>query len=296
MTIRVTVSAKVNLFLAVGKKRKDGFHDLETIFHTVGLHDRLEFRPSERLTLISSGIPVPKGRMNLVLKAAELLQSETRCGKGASIRLVKRIPTGAGLGGGSADAAGTLLGLNRLWNLRLPPATLLRLAARIGSDVPFFMIGGAAVGTGRGEKLRPIPSQLDAAALILKPKFAMPTKDAYAALDRTTHDRAGCRSATLAGVERAVRHGDLDSLHTHNDFEQPVFHLHPSLLMHRARMLVNGGHPVVLAGSGSALVGICRNLAIAQAAKRALARTIPGFSLFTVPLRPETIRVNVFGG
>lgn len=289
MTLRLTVPAKVNLYLAVGGRRRNGFHDLETVFHTVGLHDTLELSPADQLTFRSTGIPVPRGGTNLVMKAATLLQRTTRSRRGAAIRLTKRIPTGAGLGGGSADAAGTLIGLNRLWNLRIPHASLLRLGASLGSDVPFFLHGGAAVGTGRGERLRPIPSRLDGAAVILKPAFGMPTAAAYAALDRAPGDRTACRATTLAGVERAVRHGDLDSLYTHNDFEQPVFRLHPSLRLLRARMLVNGGHPVVLAGSGSALVGLCRNMGIATAAKRALSR-LPGCTLFAVPLRPERIR------
>ncbi len=288
MTLRLTVPAKVNLYLAVGEKRKDGFHDLETVFHTMGLHDELTLRRSDRLTLEATGIRVPKGGKNLVIRAAELLRKESRSTKGAAITLTKRIPTGAGLGGGSADAAGTLIGLNRLWRLNLPRSSLLRLAAQLGSDVPFFIFGGAAVARGRGEQLRPIPSRIDAAALILKPGFGVSTKLAYAALDSAGGDRAGCRAATLAGVERIVRTGDLDDLHTHNDFEQPVFRMHPSLRLHRARMLVNGGHPVVLSGSGSSLVGICRNMAIAQAAKRALSK-LKGVSLFTVPLRPEKI-------
>lgn len=290
MTLRLTIPAKINLYLGVGGKRRDGFHGLETVFHTVGLYDTLELKPANTLTLTTSGIRVPAGRTNLVWKAADLLRAKTGCTHGAAMKLTKRIPSGAGLGGGSADAAAALIGLNTLWDLRIPHVSLLRLAALLGSDVPFFLYGRSAVGTGRGERLRPIPSKINAAALILKPRFGVPTKSAYAALDRTARDRAACRSATLAGVERVVRRGDLDALHTHNDFEQPVFRLHPSLLMLRARMLVNGGHPVVLAGSGSALIGICRNLTIARAAKRALSR-LPGCSLFTVPLRPERIRI-----
>lgn len=291
MTLRLTVPAKVNLYLEVGAKRRDGFHDVVTVFHAVGLHDVLELASADRLTFRSTGLPVPRGRTNLVLRAAERLRAETGCRKGAAIRLTKRIPTGAGLGGGSADAAAALLGLNRLWNLRIPRVPLLRIAAALGSDVPFFLLGGAAVGSGRGEQLRPVPSKLDGAAVILKPGFGMPTADAYAALDRTAKDRAACRATTLESVERAVRTGDLDALYTHNDFEQPVFRLHPSLRLLRARMLVNGGHPVVLAGSGSALVGLCRNTGIANAAKHALSR-LPGCSLFSVPLRPERIRIE----
>lgn len=291
MTLRLTVPAKVNLYLEVGARRGDGFHDLRTLFHTVGLYDTLELATADRLAFRSTGLPVPRGRRNLVLRAAERLAAETGCRKGAAIRLTKRIPTGAGLGGGSADAAATLIGLTRLWNLRIPHISLLRIASALGSDVPFFLHGGAAIGSGRGEKLRPIPSRLDGAAVILKPGFGMPTSAAYAALDRTAQDRAACRATTLRSVERAVRRGDLDLLHTHNDFEQPVFRLHPSLRLLRARMLVNGGHPVVLAGSGSALVGLCRNLRIATAAKRALSR-LPGCSVFAVPLRPERIRID----
>jgi len=144
VTLRVRAPAKVNLYLRVLGRRRDGYHDLETVFHTVGLFDDLSFSTAPRLSLASSGVPSPGGDDNLCLKAARLLLVRTRKRLGAKIRLHKRIPTGAGLGGGSADAAACLVGLNRLWRLGLDRPVLARLAARLGSDVPFFLGGGAS--------------------------------------------------------------------------------------------------------------------------------------------------------
>jgi len=211
VTLRLTIPAKVNLYLEVGARRRDGFHDLETVFHTVGLYDTLELRSADALTLQTSGIRVPAGSANLVMRAAAGLRSATGCRKGAAMRLTKRIPTGAGLGGGSADAAAALLGLCRLWHLRIPHVSLLRIAAALGSDVPFFLRGGSAIGSGRGERLKAIPSNLDGGVVIVKPRFGMPTAAAYAALDRRKADRMTCRATTLASAvrpgARAVRWG-----------------------------------------------------------------------------------------
>jgi len=205
----VRAPAKINLFLRVGALRRDGYHSIRTLFHAIGLFDELRFSPAARLSLATAGLSSPRGAGNLVMRAAELLRRETGCRPGGRIVLRKRIPAGAGLGGGSSDAAAALVGLNRLWRLGLPRRRLLALAARLGSDVPFFLHGaGAAVGTGRGDRLRPVPSRLRAWACILKPSFGVSTKDAYAALDRVRARRPS-PAASLRAVERAVRRGDL---------------------------------------------------------------------------------------
>jgi len=153
--------AKINLVLAVGPKRKDGYHEVATILQAVSLHDTLAFAPRARgFTLAVDGPRakgVPRTGANLVMKAARALARELGETRGAAIRLTKRIPHGAGLGGGSSDAAATLRGLLALWGRRLPHARLSALAASLGSDVPFFLGPGSALATGRGEIVTPLP-------------------------------------------------------------------------------------------------------------------------------------------
>jgi len=156
MSLTLPAYAKINLTLEALAKRADGYHEIVTVLQTVSLVDTLTFEPGESLDL-SCNIPSLQSADNLVLKAATLLKEETGCLKGASIRLTKGIPIAAGLGSGATDAAATLVGLNRLWELNLPPQRLMELAANLGSDVPFFLCGGTALAKGRGEKVIPPP-------------------------------------------------------------------------------------------------------------------------------------------
>ncbi|MEK7477605.1 MAG: 4-(cytidine 5'-diphospho)-2-C-methyl-D-erythritol kinase [Candidatus Coatesbacteria bacterium] len=250
----VRAPAKINLFLRVGSRRADGYHSIETLFHAIGLYDDLTLKPAKTLSFRATGIPSPSSSGNLVHRAAQLLRQETGCIRGAMIRLHKRIPLGAGLGGGSSDAAATLIGLNRLWHLGLSRKRLLALAARLGSDVPFFLQGGTAVGTGRGERLRPIPSRLRAWAVLLKPSFGVSTKDAYAALDRVKSRPRP--SVSLGAIERAVHRGNLTALRVHNDFEAVVFRMHPSLARLKSSLLDAGATTAFMTGSGSTVVGL----------------------------------------
>jgi 4-diphosphocytidyl-2-C-methyl-D-erythritol kinase len=158
--LREYAYAKINLALYVKSRRKDGFHNLETIFCTISLKDTLYFSRAEpgRISLSLRGTKLPNIPDNLVLRAARILQAETGARNGASITLIKNIPIQSGLGGGSADAAASLRGLCRLWNLRLPEKTLSRLALQLGSDVPFALRRGVYLGRGRGERLSPFPA------------------------------------------------------------------------------------------------------------------------------------------
>ena len=149
--------AKVNLYLEILGKRPDGYHELETLMVTAGLFDTLVLRdgPAGRVELACSDPALSAGEDNLVVRAARLLQQRTGGARGCRVRLVKRIPMAAGLAGGSADAAATLVACNELWQAGLSQAQLARVAARLGSDVPFSLVGGTAVGRGRGELLTP---------------------------------------------------------------------------------------------------------------------------------------------
>ena len=181
--------AKLNLTLEVLGRRDDGYHETASIMQTLGLSDTVTLEPSEGLELSCSCAEL-EGAHNLALKAARLLRKESGTSLGAAITIEKRIPVAAGLGGGSADAAATLVGLNRMWKLGLSSDDLRCLASRLGSDVPFLVEGGTAIGLGRGERIRPLPAPDLPWFVLAFPKSNLPDKTAsmYRALtpDRFT--------------------------------------------------------------------------------------------------------------
>jgi 4-diphosphocytidyl-2-C-methyl-D-erythritol kinase len=157
--VEVSCYAKLNLFLDVIKKRADGYHEIKTLFERIDLHDTLKLSslPGKKIEIVSDHPGIPKDSSNLAYKSAQLLQESLKADKGVRIKIIKRIPVGAGMGGGSSDAAGVLLGLNYLWGLGLTRNKLVALAKKIGSDVPFFIYDAPfALGSGRGEKISPV--------------------------------------------------------------------------------------------------------------------------------------------
>ncbi len=176
--------AKINRELRVGPRRPDGFHDILSRFASIDLADTLMVEPRGTLELEVEGAAVPADASNLVWKAARLLTEAIPGAPGARIRLIKRIPVGAGLGGGSADAAVALLLLSRLWNARLSGADLRRIASEIGSDVPYFLVGGEADVRGRGELVTPREDGPEAQLWLFMPPFASSTAEVYAIYDR----------------------------------------------------------------------------------------------------------------
>src|SRR5258706_4073077 len=156
-SIKIKSYAKINWTLDVLFKREDGYHELRTIYQTVSLHDDLRLsEPNGAIEIICEDQRVPCDETNLAFKAALMLREATGSSKGARIEIEKRIPVAAGLGGGSSNAAATLLALIKLWQIEIEDGELIKLAASLGSDVPFFLIGGTALGAGRGEEVYPI--------------------------------------------------------------------------------------------------------------------------------------------
>jgi len=229
--IETRAYAKINWSLRITGKRADGYHDLETIFQTISLHDTLVFRESDRLTLACDDPSIPVDETNLVLRAARAV------GKTAAIELRKRIPAGGGLGGGSSDAAATLraLGGDR--------GDLPQLALSLGSDIPFFLMGGTAYATGRGEILTPMPP-IRAALLLVLPEERVMTKQAFARVTRYSQP---------AGMNAPFT----------NDFEEPVFAMLPQLREYKQRLYDAGATWAGMSGSGSTIAG-----AFASAAAR----------------------------
>ena len=189
--------AKINWFLKILGRRDDGFHEIESLIQKVSLHDVLKISPSDELSLKADG-GIPE-KENLVYKAASLLRNTYSVQAGAHMDLHKNIPVGAGLGGGSSDAAAALMGLNKLWSLGLSPEALSEIAAKIGSDVPFFLYGPASFAYGRGEKLTPCRAIKRLHILLVKPPFEVSTAWAYKNLKTTGLLKKGAHHAEKSG-------------------------------------------------------------------------------------------------
>jgi 4-diphosphocytidyl-2-C-methyl-D-erythritol kinase len=286
--------AKVNLSLKVLGKRADGYHELRTVFQTVALHDRIEFEftPARRGLAIEldDALAIPD---NLVMRAARLFCETLGVRGRLRMRLEKRIPMGAGLGGGSSNAAAVLLALGALAGRRADMDMLHRMAEALGSDVPFFLHGGTALGLGRGEELYPLPEAPQLAMLILAPRLHVSTAEAYRALGRPALT-SPVDSRRLNVFRSFVwRMEDLSA--TENDFEAAVFGLHPELARWKRKLERFGAHAARLSGSGAALFGVFPDRAKLQGA-------LPQFSkeplkvFSTSMLSRARYRARVLGG
>ncbi len=277
-TISFKTPAKVNLGLHILGKREDGFHELETLFQMVKLFDeiKIECLPSG-LELVCNRPDIPQDEGNLAIKAAKILQTQfpDRC-KGARIHLNKNIPHGAGLGGGSGNAAGVLLGLNFLWDLKLKRKDLILIASQLGSDVPFFLLSPCAIGRGRGEFLEPVKSSIRFYILMVYPGFAVSTALVYSNLKLKLTKRQNNISILKNFLLRS-EYAQLGASWS-NDLEPIVFQEHPGLSDIKKEMLALGAKGALLSGSGSTVFGIFDNPEIAKNAYTQLDRD--GFTLF----------------
>ena len=247
----------MNLRLRVFGKRVDGYHELDTVFQTVSLHDTIEFSLSQQphIVLSSNDRSLPVDESNLVVRAAKVLQDRFGANSGARICLQKRIPTQAGLGGGSADAAATLLGLAQLWEVNCSKEELMMIASQLGADVPFFFYGGTARASGIGEQIEPLEDIEQRFLLILKPNANISTADAYRALDERS--LTSPNSKTILSTSEATADSDkIDLANLTNDFEAVVFDLEPEIRKAKNALLKAGADAALLAGSGSAVFGI----------------------------------------
>jgi 4-diphosphocytidyl-2-C-methyl-D-erythritol kinase len=262
--------AKINLGLAVIGRRADGYHELRTIYQSISLADDIEVSLSSRaetVRLETSGFAVPAGQENLAVRAALAMRKELRIRSGIRIALKKRIPPGSGLGGASSDAAAVLRAVLFLSRKSLPTERLLHLAAELGSDVPFFFIGGRAVGVGRGEEVYPLPEPPRCAVVILFPGEGMSTAEAYRLLRRPRLTAVGVRPNIELFCGHAIDGG---APHLANDFEPMLFERLPQLARAKRNLLQLGAVSASLTGSGSALFGLFQHRAKAQRAAHAL--------------------------
>jgi 4-diphosphocytidyl-2-C-methyl-D-erythritol kinase len=273
MPLRRLSPCKVNLLLNILGKRADGFHELETLFHHVPLHDELEFSTSStsgvQFTCDQPELPVDAS--NLVVRAAaRFLEAARLEGHGVRIHLSKRIPLAAGLGGGSSNAAHTLLGLNKLLGFPLDSGTLDGLAASLGSDVNFFLQDRPALGTGRGDKvagLEPFPALKGCAMLLFHPGFGISTAWAYGELARYPAALNG-KPGRAADLAARFQSGDLVAAGTamYNSLEAPALHKYPILQLYQEFLREHGAWAALMSGSGSTTFGIFHSRAKADAA------------------------------
>ncbi|MEO7263111.1 MAG: 4-(cytidine 5'-diphospho)-2-C-methyl-D-erythritol kinase [Jatrophihabitantaceae bacterium] len=284
--VSVRVPAKINLQLAVGALGPDGFHEIGTVFHALELFDLLTAAPAKSLTLSLAGAEsagVPTDRRNLAWRAAELLAGQAGIPAQVELAIDKRIPVAAGLAGGSADAAAALLACDQLWGLRLSTGELAGLAAQLGSDVSFALLGGSAVGAGRGEQLRPVQVGAVFHWVLAVARGGLSTPAVYAELDRqrgadpTGADPAAGGPATAvaaSGVLQALASGDPELLANRlaNDLQPAAIALAPYLASTLAAGRDCGALAALVSGSGPT----CAFLARDQAHARTLAQSLAG--------------------
>lgn len=251
-SLKLRCNAKVNLYLEVLGARQDGYHDIETVFHTISIPDTLTVTRRETgFTLSSGSSDVPHDESNLALVAARRLLGEGR--GGVHIDLEKQIPVSAGLGGGSADAAASMVAVERLFGLGLSREELIEAACEIGSDVPFFLLGGCAMGRGRGERLTSLPCLPPLPVIVVAPPLKVSTKWAYESL-RTGLTRGEGRSKIKTdALEGAVK--SLKSL-LYNRFEELVFEKYPLVRWIKESFMQAGALGALMSGSGPAVFGV----------------------------------------
>ncbi|WP_395659823.1 4-(cytidine 5'-diphospho)-2-C-methyl-D-erythritol kinase [Nocardioides sp.] len=262
--LTVRAPAKINLHLGVGALREDGFHPLVTVYQAIGLYDDLTVREAPGWTLgvdLPGWMPadaVPTGGENIVDKAADLLAAHHGIERTGEVHIAKAIPVAGGMAGGSADAAAALVALDRLWEVRTPDEDLLALAAQLGSDVPFALLGGTALGTGRGELVDPVPDRGTWWWVVVPAEVGLSTPEVYRHFDRMFPD-APADPVPADALLRAIADADAWALADalHNDLEAPAVDLRPEL-----GALIEAGESAgalrgIVSGSGPTCVFLC---------------------------------------
>jgi len=255
--VRAHAPAKINLRLKILAREVSGYHQLEMIFCAVGLADSIEVaRAGEGIELEVTGADLGEPRDNLVYRAARAFFDLARIAPGVRIRLHKEIPAGAGLGGGSSDAATTLVALNSLYGEPLQPGALARIGATLGSDVPFFMAGAScALAWGRGERLLPLPAPPTAPILLVVPPFGISTPAAYQMLDEAREGRVEVPVPARLTPDITSSWANV-ARYAENDFQTPTFNRYPMLRAIKVALQDAGATISMLSGSGSAVFGV----------------------------------------
>lgn len=244
--------AKINIGLRILARRPDGYHDIETFFHRIDLFDDITFEPAESIIVATDSPDIPADASNICHKAAMLIREHLEITKGVRITITKRIPVGAGLGGGSSDAATVLRKLPDFWDQRIERETASSFALQLGSDVPFFLHNQSAVGRGRGEILDFVPLEIPYHILVCNPGVHISTAWAYQQV------RPRARNATTSLVEdlqKAMKNPQLLATRIGNDFEEALFPHVPRVRELKQQMLQGGALLALMSGSGSSVFG-----------------------------------------
>ncbi len=259
----------MNLVLEVLGKRDDGYHELVTVMQAVDLSDRITLEAADVVEVSSESPGVPVDGRNLAVKAATALRAAAGVTRGVRITLDKRIPVAAGLGGGSTDAAAVLLGLNRLWRLRWPVARLEEVATGLGMDVPFFLRGGAALATGRGERIEPLRGR-SLGVVLVNPRFALSTAEMYGRVTPEMYTDGGhAKTLCAAGGGRSPAR---IAASLYNGLQEAAVATHPVIGRIRAALLAAGALGALMSGSGPTVFGVARSFEHARQIRRRMTR------------------------
>jgi len=271
-TVHVKAPGKINVFLKVGAQLDDGYHDVAIAYQAVSLYEDVRVSESDDFQVTIGGSVelsrVPTDGANIAIKAARLLAAKTGYRGGASIEIGKHVPVTGGMGGGSADAAATLIACDALWGTELPREDMLDLARKLGADVPFALTGGTAIGTGRGDELSPALAQGSFQWVLALADFGLSTPEVYAELDRHRERHAqdifpvDPRPSVDTDVLQALRAGDPAMLAAamHNDLQAPALHLQPSLTEVIELGEQNGALAGIVSGSGPTVAFLAADL------------------------------------
>ncbi len=267
--LTVKAYAKINLTLEILRRLPSGYHEIKSVMQQTALCDDLTITEAHAgITIESANSNVPRNARNSIWKAAALLKERSGADCGVKFKLVKRIPVGGGMGGGSADAAAALVGLNKFWQLGLSQMELFEISQEIGMDVAFCILGGTALATGRGEIVEPLPSPPKLPIVIVNPGVFVSTRTAYEGLkvDQLTFTD---KSAQMID---AIQRQDFDGIVTslHNDFESTVLDEYPVIGAAKRDLVEAGAEAALLSGSGASVFGIARDAAQARAIAEAL--------------------------
>ncbi|OPZ75311.1 MAG: 4-diphosphocytidyl-2-C-methyl-D-erythritol kinase [Firmicutes bacterium ADurb.Bin456] len=260
----IKARAKINLTLEVLGKRPDGYHEVAMVMQSIGLHDCLELTPvSGGITILVEGADLSAGEDNLVHRAASCIRTHCGVRTGIRIRLRKGIPVAAGLGGGSADAAATLAGLNKIWGLGLTQRELMLLGEQLGSDVPFCLMEGTALALGRGEKLVPLPPCPPLGLVLVKPSFGVSTAEVYRACSPGKQENKPDSGDMVEAIKKGSPGSIAECLY--NALEPVTSALHPEIMVIKEKLLKAGALGALMSGSGPTVFGLTADLQGARA-------------------------------
>jgi 4-diphosphocytidyl-2-C-methyl-D-erythritol kinase len=285
--------AKINLYLRIVGKRPDGYHELETVMLPLDFGDRITLQPRKtNVTLVCDNSELPTDGSNLVVRAARTLAEAFDTKRGVRVGLIKHTPLAAGLGGGSSNAATALLGLNQLWKLKASNGQLHALAASLGSDINFFLAGGAALCHGRGEKIEPVPCKFSGVILLVNPGFGISTKWAYGSWARAAAEsRLTAPPPEVSLLLRALAEDDLAGVSRclFNSLEAPSIRKFPVLELIKDAMRDGGAVGALMSGSGATLFGLFPDAKLAKRSARKVREQF-GPSMWTQVTRFASVR------